>query len=118
MHPEVIEKAMYSSSEKATKIVVEMGFIAYLESPSRDFEHYECGTLTAFMQRYFARKIDNACTMELSRLSMIRIVSGGTILSGEELVTQRKLIESLLSERLENYLRSTTFKFYQWVARI
>ena len=110
---------MYKSSNLGpTYIVVDRGMIAYLESPSRDFEQYECKTLLAFMRRYFAGKMDFACTIEMSRLELSRVIAGGAKLSSEEFVSQRKLIESLLTERLENYLRSTTFKVYKWLARI
>ena len=117
--PAVIDKDVYAAYKgEATFIVVERGMIAYLESPARDFEQYECKTLLEFMRRYFARKIDSACTIEMAMLEIGRTITGDGKLSIEEFMSQRKLIESRLTETLERYLRSTTFKVYKRLASI
>jgi hypothetical protein len=119
-YPAVVEKALYTGpKEGTTLIVVDQGLIVYLENPgSRDFEQYECKSLLAFMRRYFSRKIDFACTIEMAKLDMVRVLAGDGKLSSEEFVRQRRKVELLLAERLENYLQSTTFKVYNWLARI
>lgn len=119
-YPAVVEKGLYTGpKEGTTLIVVDQGLILYLENAgSRDFEQYECKSLLAFMRRYFSRKIDFASTIEMARLEMGRILAGDGKLSSEEFVKQRREVQSLLTERLENYLQSTTFKVYNWLARI
>lgn len=119
-YPAVVEKGLYTvPKDGTTLIVVDQGLIVYLEnSGSRDFEQYESKSLVAFMRRYFSRKIDFACTIEMARLDMVRVLAGDGKLSSEEFVRQRRKVELLLDERLENYLQSTTFKVYNWLARI
>jgi len=118
-HPSVIERTTYASGKgDATYIVVERGAITYLEPPSRDYLQYQCKTLTEFMRRYYAQKIDSACTFEMARLEMKRAIAGkGTIPSGE-FISQRNLLKAQLTDRLENYLQSTTFKFCRFLANM
>lgn len=118
-HPSVIERSTYGSNKRdGTYIVVERGAIAYIEPPSRDFQQYQCKTLADFMRRYYASKIDNACTIEMAGLEMKRVITGKGAMPTGEFVSQRNLIKSQLNDRLENYLQSTIFKFCRYLANI
>jgi hypothetical protein len=120
-YPAVADKALHTSAEEGAKlIVVDRSLIVYIEHSMdpRDHQRYECTTLPAFMRRYFARKIDLACTVEMAKLEMNRLMAGVGKLSNQEFVERRQAIESLLTERLESYLRSARFKVYKWLARI
>jgi hypothetical protein len=120
-YPAVVEKALYTVPKEGTSlIVVDHGLIVYLENSGspRDSEQYESKSLLAFVRRYFLRKIDFACTVEMTILEMRMILAGDGKLSSEEFAKRRREIQSLFTERLESYLQSTTFKVYNWLARI
>lgn len=117
--PDVIDKCLYThGKEQGTFIVAEKGMISYLEPLSRDAERYECATLPEFMQRFFSRKIDFACTVEMARLDAGRALAGKPGLSGEQFVSHRKDIKASFTERLDKYLNSLRFKFYVWLAGV
>lgn len=117
--PNVIDKSLYTKGkEQGVFIVAEKGRVAYLEPMSRDSERYECATLPEFMQRFFSRKIDFACTVEMARLDARRALAGKPGLSGEHFVSHRKDIKASFADRLDKYLNSLEFKFYVWLARV
>jgi hypothetical protein len=120
-YPKVVEKNLYvARKHEGALIVVEKGRITFIENSNdpRDSVVYGCKSLPVFMYRYFSRKIDFACTIEMARLEMERLITGNGKLTNQEFVARRQEIKSLLTEKLKKYLRSSNFKYHTWLARI